>query len=499
MTFAAVQKHPRYRVSVSVGVVMASGEVEEHRLEDISLGGAFVQTTSPAPPGSFIRLKLPMAGGEAPLTLMGSVVHVIDIAGAETRARAPGMGVQFDGMSPDAQLKLHRFVETVLEEERRARARRLAVRFVDATHVEVTSERAGLARLWLDGLESGELKVEGQARMGSRVAVRLGPLALSADVVGNIPANGIAPEMVVLQLVDLSGVKRAALERFIDGTASSIAVEDVRVIGPPLTRVLGEARRLFNGLKEDDLFGAIGLDSTATQEKVSDRIDELLRLFSDPHPDASPPQRARLQSAVQAVAELEPVLLGRLAALRAHAPALDLEARDQVSELVAEADFFEAADQKEEARRLLLEALEIAPEDTGVRLRLTGIQEALDVAKAMELLSSAEALARGIGTREDAIKLAREASRISWARDVRHRALRLFANFGAHGDAVVLGQLLLDENEDDELALLALLQVHEDAREWADAASIVEALLRLHPDDSALRERARKIVAALRS
>lgn len=104
-----VQKHPRYRIQVPIGVVSPSGDVEEFTVVDISLGGVFVKTLLPAPPGSFVRLRLPVGAGQE-LSLMGRVVHIIDDVAARHTAHAKGMGVQFDGLSPDTQRRLETFV-----------------------------------------------------------------------------------------------------------------------------------------------------------------------------------------------------------------------------------------------------------------------------------------------------------------------------------------------------------------------------------------------------
>jgi hypothetical protein len=118
-----VQQHPRHRVSVQLPVVAANGDVQMLRTEDVSLGGIFIRTRSPHHPGSIVQIHLPREGAARGVPIMGRVVHVIDERAAMTKARAPGMGVQFDGLAPDAEAALRALVETLMEEKRRRHVR----------------------------------------------------------------------------------------------------------------------------------------------------------------------------------------------------------------------------------------------------------------------------------------------------------------------------------------------------------------------------------------
>lgn len=123
MAYAAVQKHPRFRLCLPVGVIAEAGAVVEHPLEDVSLGGAFIRCARPSPPGSILRLRFPRhasrdRNGGRPFCLLGWVVHVIDEASGAKKARAPGMGVELDGFSPETEAALRAFVAEAAEEER---------------------------------------------------------------------------------------------------------------------------------------------------------------------------------------------------------------------------------------------------------------------------------------------------------------------------------------------------------------------------------------------
>jgi hypothetical protein len=314
--FVGVQKHPRFRVTADVELISASGDVRPLPLEDISLGGVFIRTTAPEAPGSFVRLRLPSGGVAA--TVVGRVVHVIDGPASVAKARAPGMGVQFDGLSPDTHGVVRAFVDALVERERVRRATKHPARFVDATHVEVWGLRSVLAELW-PALSRGELRAHGAARIGSRVAIVFGPLTLSGDVVGaDVDAQGNEAGGMVLRVRDFTGVKREAVRRFVDGETDGIVLDSdsfgarMRVDDVVLEHVLGDARRLFDGIEADDGLSAIGLPDDAGSAEVTERTSMLLARFRTPQPHASKPQAARLEAAVGALLALEPTLLAQL-------------------------------------------------------------------------------------------------------------------------------------------------------------------------------------------
>lgn len=126
MTYEAVQKHPRFRVSAPVDVVADDGHVLQLRLDDVSLGGVYIATKSPPAPGSFVRMRLPVGDDAQLLSVMGRVVHVLDERASSAKHRLPGMGVQFDGLAPDVEGALRRFVDALVARDRRAAAQRAA-------------------------------------------------------------------------------------------------------------------------------------------------------------------------------------------------------------------------------------------------------------------------------------------------------------------------------------------------------------------------------------
>ncbi len=495
-TYAAVQKHPRYPLEVPVDVVTPAAEVQQLALVDISLGGVFIRTARPPPPGSALRLRIRTGEAAASLGLTGRVVHILDEDEARRKAHPPGMGVQFEGISEQTRAQLQRLVDGLVEAARRERARRGAVRFAPPAAIVVSPERGAVAALWEQGLKHGGVFVECPQGppFGARVGVSIGPLTLKADVVHIDAGRGFG-----VQVLDLDEKKREALLRFAQGTAEHIAVEEVRVVGPPLGKVLAAARRLFTGIDEGDLFGGAGLPDTAGADEVKVRVAGLVRLFSTRRPDATPPQQARIEAASRAAAKLEPLLLARVAALRKEAelaPA-QLDESDRVRELVAEAQRL-MAKEPASARRVLLSALEIAPDDDDVMRRLAALNETMDFARAVDLVKSADVFVQGVGMRAEAVQRAREAARLTRRREVRLLAVRVLAKAGEPDDAALLAEELVDADPRDALGWQALLAVNERREDWRGAARAGEALLRLKPGDPALKKRVAKAVERAR-
>jgi PilZ domain len=93
------------RVEISKGALVAWEHEGVRRVSSVSvlaLGGLFISTTEPAPPGDLIRL-------------------VFEIPGGEVRARArvrdcqpgKGMGIEFTAMGQEARARLHRLMKTL--------------------------------------------------------------------------------------------------------------------------------------------------------------------------------------------------------------------------------------------------------------------------------------------------------------------------------------------------------------------------------------------------
>ena len=88
--------------------------------------------------------------------------------------------------------------------------------------------------------------------------------------------------------------------------------------------------------------------------------------------------------------------------------------------------------------------------------------------------------------------------RLSNAREIQLRALRVLAKSGQYEDAQLLAQDLLERDASDVLALQALLAIYERTQQWGKAVQAGETLLRLRPTDSELAKRLKKILTHVR-
>lgn len=542
MTFAAVQKHPRYRLNAPVDVVTASAEIEQAAAENISLGGIFIRTTTPPPMGSPVRLRLKTTtpGGQAePSTigLFGKVVHIVDAELAAAKSLPMGIGIQFEALPPKTEEVLRTFVTNLAAQAEREKALLAPARFANPAIVQVKTPRVVLQQLWDQSLKHGGLFAAGDPPpLGSVVRVLIGPLELTGEVVHIDHAADGARRGAGLQIRDLEGAKREALVRFLDGSVDVLFYRDARFHSAPVAKVLSLARRLFLGIEENEPLAGVGLLNTATADEVKARVQQLRTVFQTPPEDATPPQLARLEAALRALDHLEPSLLARVAPqrqatreaapvslgdrkptgvwgavgvavrdapgavphrapssrfIKASAAAADIDA---VRALLQEANDHERKSERAQARKALVKALELAPDDVAVQQRLAAVDAALDLARALDLLAKAEVFIQGVGMKDQAIENANEAARISSHREVRLRAVRVLAKSGDLAGATQLAEDLLDVDARDQHALQALVILYEKTERWKDAARTGEHLLRLKPDDSELEKRLKKIV-----
>ncbi len=497
MTIIAVQKHPRYRFHAAVDVVTVSAEMQQWPAENISLGGIFLRTNQPPPMGSFVRLRL--RSDDDTIGLMGKVVHVIDPRTAADKAHPPGVGVQFENVAAKTEEALKRFVDGLALAALRERAFKADAHFSSLSVVQVRSDRATLQRLWAGGLQHGGLFAEGEApALGAEVRVFIGPVELRGEVVTHDPYKGGA-----LTLRDLDGGKRDAIAHFVDGSSPILFYKEIKA-SPQLTKVLAAARRLFTGLEDNDPAGALGLPMTATTGDIQERVKLLNRVFIAPPDDASPPQKARLEAAVKALPRVEALALQRAVALRQEAelaarpPPAVVADESAVRELIAEAAACERAGERAAARKILVKALDVAPEHPTARKKLADVDAAIDLARAVDLLGKAEVFIQGVGMKNEAIDKAKEAASLSRQREVRLRAVRVLAKAGDPMAATELAEELIAVDPKDVLALNALLVLHERASRWSAAARVGEALLRLKPEDAELQKRVKTIIEHVR-
>ena len=491
MSLSGLQKHPRYPLFVTVDVVTASAEVLQLTSANLSLGGIFLQTTAPAPLGSEVRMRLHSALG--PIGLFGHVAHLIDEAAGARRSHPPGMGVQFAALPAATEELLQRIVDQLAVEAEQRKLRQAAAVFVDGA-VTVRATRAVLQQLWAESLKHGGLFIDGSALplLGASVKVLIGPLTFDAEVVHHDPGRGAG-----LQLKDLSGPKREALTRFVDGVDDVLIYQEVKNVGAPLQKLLADVRRLFVGIEINDGCAGLGLPPLSPEAAVQAALQVLGRALAVPPTDATPPQLARLQQAAAALGKFGPVALQQASSPPApvvvrgpHKPGI----RDSVSELLAQAADLERRGDRLGARKALANAIELAPDHPEVRKRLFAHDAAAELARAVDLLKNAEVFVQGVGMKPQAIAKVKEALALSTARELRLRAVRVLAKAGADVDAISVARQLLDDDARDPLALSALLHLYEKTQQWISAAQTGEALLRLKPDDCELAKKLKGIV-----
>lgn len=492
-------KHPRYRVRADVDVLESDASLRRLPLENISLGGMFIKTLAAPAPGSPIRVRLFDAEGDATLGVTARVVHVIDEPTSLLKHHPAGMGVQYLDVAPHTATMLRGFVERLAASAQAEPVRTSSARFITAQVVEVDASRPALRALWELSLKLGGLFAEGIApALGSTVEVRIGGLRLCADIVHVQPGVGAG-----LQLVDPTGAGRASVLRYLAGETDRLGGPAPPLRGPPLHKVLALVRQLFAGLEAADGFAALALPMSADEDDVRRRVASVRRILSAEHTDATPPQSARIDAALRALARLEPALLARVVALRNEAelvprPATTSAEQARRRDLLDAAASASARGDQHLARGHLARALELCPNDVEVKQRLVQAQQAIETARALEAVSQAEVFVKGLGMKEEAARLARVALEASPVREIRLRALGVLARAGSLDEAITVGEGLLAADESDPLALQMLMHLYERTKERVRAARTGERLLRLRPHDAELQKTVRRLIKAAR-
>ncbi len=77
---------------------------------NISDGGLFVNTRSPLPVGSIVKLSVSLPDATFPCDLTGKVMRVHPFDPGGPRGQNPGMGIQFIDLDEEKRKRLERFV-----------------------------------------------------------------------------------------------------------------------------------------------------------------------------------------------------------------------------------------------------------------------------------------------------------------------------------------------------------------------------------------------------
>lgn len=508
-----VQKHPRFKVDAEVEVVASSiPQGTRLPLDNISLGGVFVKTNRPPPPGTPVKVRV--SAGVGTIVAIGKVVHVVDPARAEVLKTAAGMGLQFQEMAPEARVALARFVDGLAEQAlRRAGALLKApeARFLTASTVEVRVDDALAARrLWQEHLSRSGLFARGASpAMRAQVVVQIsgpgGKLVVRGEVVA-VVSGGAG-----LQLLDFDGDARAVFVDFMEGRTRSLAPAGMSatttavptaLVTPAMQAALSAARVLFDGLGKNDPKAALGLPRGAPPEVEDARIAELKRTFESARGGASPTQLARVEHALKAVVKLDRHLQLERALHRREAEIVrrpsgtpQIDVAQEVTTLLRRAVEEEQRQDLAGARKSLERAVQLSPYDLDARKALARVSTLLDEAKAEDDLSAAEVYCEHASMKEQAKALAVNAVGLSAQRIVRARALKVLLKIEASNEAFSLAQELLASAPDDEVALLALLILYERKGHITLAARTAARLCELRPHDKEMKARLKRLRA----
>lgn len=504
------QKHPRYEARANVEVLLEeSARIITLPLVNISLGGLFLQSSEPAPPGSRLRLRLRTR--EHAIGAAARVVHVIDVASSQEKRHPPGMGLEFERLTSDARSALERFVGGLSDVARAGREARAVLS--GASVVVRTHTLAELQALWGQDLSKGGLFVATPSPppLGTRLPVELhtpgGSLSLTAEVVHVLDAEtarlALHPAGAGLQLLDLAGDKRQALESYALGHTARLGAQvTARAAGTAsMPSVLEAVRALFHGVEKGDCHLALGLGAEASEAEERARVTELRALLSSPPLEATPPQLARIHAARRVLLRVEQHLEAWRRAGQGELTRLpegrDPEVARELQRLLrAAADEVRRGDLFE-ARRTLVAARELAPGDADIEGRLAAVVAGIQRRRALDLLEPAATFVVA-GMKKQALEHARGALALSDAKDVRVAALRVLYQAGASDEALDLARALSELDPSLPVPLEVRLRVHEQREEHADALAAAEALFALRPDDGKLKVRVKKLRARVR-
>ncbi len=76
---------------------------------DVNEGGLFIETEHPHPAGTVVSMHFNLPGSEEPIQTLGRVVR-ISTGGTEG---PPGMGIEFDELSPEARSHIDRLIRAL--------------------------------------------------------------------------------------------------------------------------------------------------------------------------------------------------------------------------------------------------------------------------------------------------------------------------------------------------------------------------------------------------
>ena len=102
------RQHPRVLLQVTITTTGESQSFSKFTY-DVSEGGIFVETNSPAPPGTALELEFSLPEEANPIRAKGRAVRAL-LPGNVPPGRPPGLGIQFVELSPADAEKIRSFV-----------------------------------------------------------------------------------------------------------------------------------------------------------------------------------------------------------------------------------------------------------------------------------------------------------------------------------------------------------------------------------------------------
>jgi uncharacterized protein (TIGR02266 family) len=109
-----LRSQPRYITRI-FGVFSQDIDLDETEvlMTNMSLGGAFVRTETPVPPGTPVTLRMYVPGQDVPLSVAGEVVWWR----RPDQGGDPGMGVKFVQVAKGDLERMKKYLATLVEEE----------------------------------------------------------------------------------------------------------------------------------------------------------------------------------------------------------------------------------------------------------------------------------------------------------------------------------------------------------------------------------------------
>lgn len=106
------RERPRFSTRI-FGVFSRDIDLDETEslMMNLSLGGAFIKTENPAPPGTPITLRVYLGAEETPLSVSAEVVWLR----RSDKGEEPGMGVKFTQVGSGDLDRIKKFLEGLIE------------------------------------------------------------------------------------------------------------------------------------------------------------------------------------------------------------------------------------------------------------------------------------------------------------------------------------------------------------------------------------------------